>query len=218
MREFALALSFYSTFVPGILGLFYFIQQPRDLKLLSVFFFITMSVEFFLFLIAKHKTNNVWLINLFMLFEGISFFYILSLWTNSVYFKRTLLIFFIVYFIVWIITTIVANTIFDHNAIEKILKCILLSFSSGYILIKYSTESITNIFKEYRFWILTGLLFYFSLTLIVHATGDLITVVNGRPAYLTWFIHSFVNAVTNIFFLIAYLCFFRKRKSYSLSR
>jgi hypothetical protein len=208
-------LSFYITFLPPVIAWYKYATQPRDLKILTCFFYITMIIELGQYLLYKQHQNNIWLINLFSVIEGIFFILLLYLWSKSKVFKRFMIFSMIAFIVFWIETTFIRSSIFVFQDNEKTLKCIIMIFGSCYILTHYAIESTSIIYYEYKFWMITSIMFYFTLTLVVFATSNIILENNTAAYDITYPIHSVVNIITNIFFFIGYLCYIRKVNSYS---
>src|SRR5205085_12303924 len=118
--------------------------------------------------------------------------------------------------IFWLSTTFNINSLLVFNDYEKVLKGLILIVSACYVLINYGLNKTSEIFSEYKFWMLSGILFYFTLTLVVFGTSKIILDDSREVLRLTWPIHSAVNLIANIIFSIGYICFLQKRKLYSL--
>jgi hypothetical protein len=159
--------------------------------------------------------NNLWLINVFAVTEGIFFISLLYYWSTSHLFKTIIKFSGIIYVIFWFITTIFINSIFEFNDDEKTLKCIILIIGTCYVLTHYAIESTSRIYNEYKFWILTGMMIYFTLCLVIFATSRIILDSNQKAITITFPIHSAINILTNICFIIGYICFIRKTNSSS---
>jgi hypothetical protein len=215
MIDFLIFSSLFITFLPPLFAWYRFLIQPKDLKLLSIFFFITLFFELGQYYLYKQRQNNIWLINLFALFEGVILIYWLYLLNASTLFRRFIIVSVLSFFSFWVISTFHMSSIYLFNDDEKTLKCLILIIGSCYVLIHFAIKTTEKVYKEYNFWMLTGVLFYFTLCLVIYATSKF-NLSNNKIAYdITFPIQSAINVITNIIFTFGYICFIRKTNSSS---
>jgi hypothetical protein len=202
-------ISALSILVPLIVSFLRFTALNRDLKILTCFFVFATVIETSNFIEFTHQMNNLWLLNIFALIEGAVFFYLCAKWFDSLKAFRAVMLLFGLYFIYWIYTTFITGNFFDFNDKEKTLKGILLIVISGYLLIRISAEDSLLMTKDYRFWILSAILIYFSVSEVVFATAHF--VLENQPAIQkAWAIHSVINIISNLLFAIGFACSYQK--------
>ena len=179
------------------------------MKILGVFFIFSTTIEFTLIILSEYGIKDIWLINVFAMLEGLVYFYVCGKWFQSEQMFRRVMFLFVIYFIYWLYTTFITGNFIEFNDKEKILKGILLIIVSGYLLIHISKEDSIMLAKDYRFWILSAILIYFSTSEVVFATANF--VLENRPAIqYAWAIHSVINIFSNLLFAIGFACSYRK--------
>jgi hypothetical protein len=202
-------LSTLSILIPLGASLYKYRLLTAELKVLSWLFIFASTVEVINFIQFRSGINNLWIINIYVLVEGAIYLYVIGRWFDSVKLFRLTMALFAAYFIVWACTVFVSHGFFELNNQEKTLKGILLIILSGYLLIRISMEDSITMTQDFRFWILSAMLIYFSLTEVIFATASF--VLENQPAvHYAWAFHSIINIISNLLFAIGFACSYRK--------
>jgi hypothetical protein len=203
--------SAFSIIFPLAVSLYCYKFLSAELKIVCWLFIFAALIEIFNVIVLTTHTNNLRIVNVYVLAEGAVYFYVIARWFESAKMFRLTIALFGVYFIVWIYTTFISGSFSDLNNKEKTLKGILLIILSGYLLIRISTEDSTMMTRDYRFWILSAILIYFSITEVVLATANFI-LENEPVIRYAWTFHSVINIIANFLFAIGFACTYRKSK------
>jgi hypothetical protein len=203
-------ISAFSVLFPLAAALYKFRQLNTGLKILGVFFIFSAAVEAMMIILSGYGVKNVWLANVFALLEAAVYFYLCGRWFNLVEMFKAVMWLFIMYFIYWLLTTFFAGSFLEFNDKEKVLKGIFLIGISGYLLIRISAEDSIMLVKDYRFWILSAILIYFSISEVVFATANFILDNNHPAMEYVWAIHSMINIISNLLFAYGFVCYYRK--------
>ena len=182
----------------------------REMKLLAWLFVFGTVVESFNFIEFSQHRNNLWIVNIYTLLEGVVYFNLCARWMYSPRLFRLGMQLFIIYVLYWIFTTFISGSFLQFNSNEKVLKGIFLIGLSGYALIHLSREDAIMLTEDYRFWILSGILIYFSITEVVFATSNFILDKNEPALRTIWAIHSVINILSNLLFAIGFVCNYRR--------
>ncbi len=209
-------LEYFSTFLPLIAGIITFKKLDKALRLFFLFWVITSVVETITWGLSFANLNNMWLINFYTLFEAIILLYFLIKITGSKFLVKLFIFFIILYSFYWIYANYILWSIFQYNSTDKFIKGILLILSSGLTLLDYTFQTENDLRKSPLFWILGGIFFYFSLTLIIFSTANWIFDNSVPTMNLSWIVHSYIVTLTNILFTIGFLCTLHKNNFSSL--
>ena len=214
LQTFTYKIVYFTTVLVPAIAWITFRRQPADLKLLTYFFTITLIFESLsVFSIIKGGTAN-WIVNIFVAIEGIILLCLLHQWGPPGLFKKLLIMAGAIYIAFWAYINFIAGSIYNFNEEQIVLKGIILIISSCHVLIYYSFSNSGKIYKEYRFWMLTGILFYFTFSLVVFASSKIILKNNKNLLGVIWPMHFWVIIIANLIFLFGFICFMRK-KDYS---
>jgi hypothetical protein len=203
-------LSSFSILFPLAAALYGFRRLNFEMKLLGYFFILSAFVDVTLLITASFHANNLWLLNIFMLIEAAVYLFICARWLHSEKLFRSVMVLFVLYFLFWIYTTFVSGSFTEFNDKEKTLKGILLVLISGYLLIRISQEETIYLTRDYRFWVLSGILLYFLIGVIVFTTANYVLENHVKAMYYSWSIHSVINIISNLLFAYGFLCYYRK--------
>jgi hypothetical protein len=194
-------ISTYAAVVPLVISFFIFrrfnLIQKR-LLLLVVVLFLTEIISTVLW--SKNINNNP----LFHIYTIIEFTILVKIYQSALanYFRPIFLNGLIAAFIIFAICNVIwLQSLFEFNSnvtIVSCLLCILLPIFYFYSLLKDAVLSRLDL--NPMFWISFGLLIYFSTNLITfYLNQDLML----EDRYTIWGIHSVVNTVLVIFYIVA---------------
>jgi hypothetical protein len=208
-------LSTSSILLPFLISAYQYKKLGSELRLLVFFFGFATVVEIVMFTLSRYHLNNLWLLNIFVLTEGFVLCYVLGKWLETRKIFLAAMILFSLYFIFWCLTTFGEQGIFEFNNKEMSFKSIILIFLSGYLLIRLSQEEDTFPLQNFKFWIASAVLIYFSVNLIVFATANFLLEDKFHAMHYSWTIHSIINIIANLLFAYGFLCYSPKINLYS---
>ena len=183
---------------------------PPFLKLFPFFLFLTLLVELTgAFLMA---TNNTPLYNFFSIFEFIFYLYIIK---NIIHNKRIRKIITIV-MVLYPIAALI-NIFFILGSVNKLhittysLGCLLIViFSIYYFYELFKSTASVNLKREPAFWIITGLLFFYTCSFPIFGFANFISAVIAKNIGGVLVI---INVILYVLFAVAFLCRTRIQRS-----
>ena len=206
------------SFIPFILGILFFRFASLDVRVFIIGFMVAAVFDLILFLLAHNRINNLPIVNTYTLVDAFILIYAFSLHFKITKIRLGMLLLALAYSIIWAWDNFIVGDIFSFNAIEKSVKCLLLSGISTYYLFKISKEIKIPIFRNTKFWIGLGYLMYFSITFLLFATSSWFFHESHRSVmHFTWTLHSVFAIMANLVFSYALLCLYRNRNLYSSS-
>jgi hypothetical protein len=208
-------ISSFSVLIPLLTSVYKYKRLNGELKVLAWLFMIAAIIEFALNISAIYGIHNIWISNTFMIAEGFVLFFVIGRWFDSEKAFKITMVLFTLYAIYWGYSTFIIGSIFTFNTTERTVKGIMLIFLSGFLLTRLATHEEIIVSRDYRFWIAFAILFYFSLTLIIFGTANLLFEDHLSVIYYTWIIHSIINIISNLLFAYGFVCYYRKMNSYS---
>lgn len=156
-------------------------------------------------LISSHLSNqginNLWLIDSYVIVEYSLIIMTLSCWESkrwSGIYRVSIPIVIGIYLLLWVISGQKGS----FNSIGQLLECILIVFAALITIYHQIIPSNTTLWKNYKMWILLGILFYFGFTSFVFVLWKIHRI--GLLPNL-WVLHSIVNIISNVLFGISFL-------------
>ncbi len=207
-------ISSLSSLIPVLSAAYQYNHLSKPLKLLAQLLVFGALVEGVNFILSHYKQNNLWLFNLYSITEGFVFCYLMGRWSDS---KRMFIVsisLFFLYLLYWLYSTFIGGSLFGFNSHEKTIKGLMLIFLSGSLLIRISMDESIIMLSDYRFWITSAILIYFSVTLIVFSTATFGFEDHHRAMNYSWVIHSVINIISNLLFAYGFVWHYRKMNSF----
>jgi hypothetical protein len=176
---------------------------PKYLKLFPVFLFLTLVVELF----GTFTTNNAPLYNFFSIVEFVFYLFIIKriLITRIIRFWITVVMIF--YPIGCIINIfLIQKSIYRLHVTTYSIGClIVVIFSIFYFYELFRSTNSVNLKREPAFWIITGLLFFYTCSFPIFG---LINIISSVPL-ITRNIAALlviINVILYTLFAVAFLC------------
>jgi hypothetical protein len=184
----------------------------------SFFLFLTIAVEYVGSAMSAHNRNNVTLYNLFTVFEFTFYlFFYRTLFANPAMKKIiTGVIILYIGFALLNILFIQGRSIFQSYT--YILGCtMMVAFSIFYFYFLFRFPETTSLTKNSFFWIVAGLMFYYTCTFSLYGLENFITSKIRYYNKMLLFISDLLNALLYTLFSIGFLCKINFRKLLGLS-
>lgn len=192
-------LSALSVLIPATAGIYFFRSASRDMQFLAVFIILSLISSLTVTILAIYEINNLWLFHIFTPIEYGFLICVFSFWQRSQLIKKILIWSIVVFFFIWIGAKLLQIEQFDHfYHPTRSLSTIIMTIVSVFTLITINIEEEDLIYKDYRFWVILGVLVSFTGTAIVFNLSDLDLIKS------IWTIHSILNITGNICFACAF--------------
>jgi len=209
-------ISFGSSYLPLIFGLFLFKKHSRDIRLFIYYFSFTAFTDLAVLVTGVNGMNNLIILNFYSLLETYFLLYLFNLCTENKSYKVALKIVAILFTFVWVWINLFENSLYTFNPIDKGIKCLLFIILTVWLLNILSKNIQIQLNKDYRFWFLIAFLLYFSMTFIIYSTATwYINDIQNEAMRYTWYFHSIVTIITNLILTYGIICFYQNRNLYS---
>jgi hypothetical protein len=189
-----------SAFFPVICGLVFIRRLKPELKILMILFVVAAVEEVLMMHFALRRVNVNWVNHFYTPLEYAIFTYVFALWQDQQRVKRVFLWSIPVFAIFCLWDILDRQNLQYTNNFTAAVACALYLIATSYTLVRIERERIELFYKDYRFWILGGLL--------VYAAGSLPYFVFFRQfhSYYLWGFHGGLNVLTNIFYAVGVVC------------
>jgi hypothetical protein len=202
--------------IPFGLGLYSLVRQGNKAGYVSLLMIFAIWTSIELFAITHRGMNNHFWLNLNCILTTTCFVYYYSA-SNQVNY-RWLLFNTGLYFVLSLVWFMTFGNIFEWSIPYVIISNIILVLFSGYSLIQLFNNEPDNLFEQFEFWIHTGVLVYFTCSLIYLSFFPIL--VNSKDLtfiYSIGSVHSTINIIANLIYSYAFICRIRRYKvRYSL--
>jgi hypothetical protein len=206
-------LSSISVFLPIVLGIYSYYKYGSTTEfnvLLCIFLFWGIIEEISLFLALQKGHNHHWL-NINCIVSTILFimYYQLVLESKKIWFYILIgsyLLFTVVWFVFY-------GNLFVWAIPYIIVSHVLMVALSAYSLMQLINREQEDLFRYYEFWIHSGVLFYFTGSLLYLSIFNLLLEdLDTSFIYSLVNVHTIVNIIANLIYTIAFLCRIRTFK------
>lgn len=197
-----------------VAAIFGFIIKTRPtytyLKSVPFFLLLTLFVELIGRYYRLRSINNVWLFNMYTVIEFTYFTYLLYCILKRTFIRR--FIFFIPILCLINILFIQGINTF-HTYTYAISVFIIVFLCIYYYYVTFKEGFIENLLRESSFWLVTGLLIFFTTSLSVLGVMNFIAELPKQTINLTRNILLTVNGIFYFILIIAFVCQINTRKS-----
>jgi hypothetical protein len=208
---FAVSIPFY---VAAVTAGFLLVDRISGIaKVLLAYLVVELMVELFCYYLRTNHRHNLWLYNLFIMFETAMFGGIAAGMVAEKNFRTSAIALLGAFAMVWAGTNFIVSGISVFHPVVQVLQCLLLIFLSGYLLIKVS-GSTESFFRDSRFWFASAIIIYFITTLFVAAITPLITAPGNGQFSNLWIINSVANMFSHILFVFYFVWNSRRKILY----
>lgn len=152
-------------------------------------------------------------INIFCLIEFIFYTWLFHLWGLFNFKLKIIMAIVVSYFMVWIVLVLFAGTVFKPLFYFRILYSLTLIFFAVTTFNKFVIQERAAIFKNPKFWIVAGIIIFFSFYLLIQSANLSLFGATTSKVFrrgLTGVV-SYSNLIVNLIFAIGALCIPRKK-------
>jgi hypothetical protein len=199
-------ISAISGLLPVIAALYNYRHLDSVLKLMALFCLLSIIPDF-VGLITTYLNivfNDLFLIHLFDMMAVIFFTLIYQRAFYKPVFKKMTLIFGITSLVALIFNVIFIESIWSYPSVSNtILSVLLIILSLVYFYDLLSRQEFTYIEKQGMFWINSGVLFYYAITIFLFMLYKKISNADRTNYYM---MQSVMNIIANLIFSVGLLC------------
>lgn len=206
IAEVLVDISVISGLFPVIAAWYNYRHLDSILKLMALFCLLSIIPDFVGLTITYLKIvfNNLFLIHLFDMMAAIFFTLIYQRAFYRPVFKKMTLIFGITALAAMIFNVIFIESMRSYPSVSNtILSVLLIILSLAYFYELLSRQEFTYIEKQGMFWINSGVLFYYAITIFLFMLYKKISNAD-RPNY--YMMQSVMNIIANLIFSVGLLC------------
>jgi hypothetical protein len=201
-----------SVAIPISLGIYGYPRLRIEMKLLMILFLFAAAVDgytFYTFYHTLHKAQYQWAHHLYTPIEFGLLALVFSYWQPRRWLQNVMRVSIPVFAFVCVIILLSEGNVNDLSEIAQALACMLYVPISLSILYDMQRLDPEGIFRDFRFWIASGLLLYSAGSLAYFALHSLIA---RHHLVQVWFIYGTLNVVANILYGVGFLCQYRHPK------
>ncbi len=199
---FHILFSTFSTAFPFIAGLFVYKRLSKELRFLMLFFTGNVVFDLIFSYLAINNIRNLWLFHIYTVFEYGFWIYFFSFLLKNELVRSILRISIPIFILFWFSVKLLWEEWFFFNTVTRPLNSLILIMVSLYTLHQFNKENIYSLFREPRFWIIVGVLVYFSGNILLFSMTNI--VLESHPG--VWLLHSILNILANLCFTRGLLC------------
>lgn len=199
-------ISVISGLFPVVAALYNYRHLDSVLKLMALFCLLSIIPDFvgLITTFLKIVFNSLFLIHLFDIMAVIFFTLIYQRAFYKPVFKKMTLIFGIISFAALIFNVIFIESIWSYPSVSNtILSVFLIILSLVYFYELLSRQEFTYIEKQGMFWINSGVLFYYAITIFLFMLYMKINYADRSTYYM---MQSVMNIIANLLFSVGLLC------------
>ena len=191
----------YCPLIPFLYGAFHFKQLPLPLKifffmqLISLLFTIVMTV------LAKQGINNLWLMNTTMPIYTVLVMWMFSFWETRPLLQKIFKITAILFCILWTTELVVNGSIFQFTKYSRPVMSILFIGIACLAVYEDNKNEEALLVEQPRFWISSGLIIYYSGTLVVNLLGNTLLSISEDVLRDALYLQSVLNLFSSVLYL-----------------
>ncbi len=203
-------LSIISQIVPVVTATRKFRLLPRELKVLSWYFYLSILSGALQIILALNSTRNLWVSQGWVPVQFALVMYPLAVWQPERGLRRAALLSIPLYVIAW---GIVLARLGDMTAMSTYMRPV-----AGVVLIGVSIVLLVRVLvnerlpavEQAQFWTATATLMYFGGTIVFYAMIPLLLTLSLQQMRVAWSSQSVLNVIANLLYAKAFLCVNRR--------
>jgi len=191
----------YCPLIPILYGVFHF---PKLLLPLKIFFFMQLVSLLFtivMTVLAKQGINNLWLMNTTMPIYTVLVMWMFSFWETRQVIQNIFKITAILFCILWATELIVNGSFFQFTKYSRPLMNILFIGVSCLAVYEDNKNEEVLLVEQPRFWISSGLIIYYSGTLVVNLLANTLLRISEDVLRDALYLQSVLNLFTSILYV-----------------
>lgn len=186
-------------------GILRFSSLRTEMRILLFFFIFFLAVNLSSLFFSIALGNNLWLYHLSTLIEFCTFVVVFSFWQPTQKSAFLLRSFIVIFFIVWVLAKIFIEDFRHFDSFTSSIRSTLLVMIALYLLYSLLQRDWQKPGQDFRFWILSGVLIYFTADVAFIALSNLIVNLPRPDVVRLWSLHWLIGIVANILYMTAFL-------------
>lgn len=192
--------------VPFVVGICIWERLSRELKILWIFFLLTVLTDVLVVYLAVNKMTNIWLFSIFTILEYGFLVYVFSCWEGRELVKRALQFSLIIFATIWLCLRLAGIPGAEIYYYGKLVESVVLVALSVHLLYTVNKSGVASLLKSAHFWFGSGVLLYFAGNVMLFALN---IFIETRFISSFWLIHSGLNIVANLCYTGGFLSHYR---------
>lgn len=210
MYKFFLYASAFSALVPFTPAMLYWKYFSKALRVFALFVFIAVMFDMYSVITGYLGINNLDVLHLYTVVEYSFLAYFLHSIIENKRVKNLILISIPVYGVLALSYSIFISNLVGFNSAGRVVECLLLStFALYWFYSLLESDEYTSLKRYPYFWLNSGITLYFMGNVFMFMLYFLLNSPTDRDY---WTVHSVLNVIANLFYLVGFLCSPRPRK------
>ena len=186
------------------------------LKAFAPFIAIDILVSLLTIYMAKKAIHTIPIANALSTFEFCFYIWVFKCIINTLFIKRVCSILLISFPIAVMINVFLIQGFDNFHSLTYSIGCLILIFLSIYYFFElFQTQHAISLAKEPGFWIVSGLLFYYSVSFPLYVSVNLMKNFPIALGNVFGIVCSLMNFILYSLFCIAFICKIQIRKLFS---
>lgn len=195
----------YCPLIPLLYGVFHFKKLLLPLKIFFFMQIVSLLFTIVMTVLAKQGINNLWLMNTTMPIYTVLLMWMFSLWETRPVIQNIFKITAILFCILWVTELIVNGSFFQFTKYSRPVMNILFIGVACLAVYEDNKNEEVLLVEQPRFWISSGLIIYYSGTLVVNLLANTLLRISEDVLRDALYLQS----VLNLFCSLVYVQGFR---------
>ena len=181
-------------------------RLPRELKILSYYFFLSFFSAAGQLTLALMRTDNVWISQSSMPVQFALVMIPLALWQPERGLRTTALVLVPVYIFVWLALLALLGNMNAMSTYMRPLAGALLIGASSTLLVRNVQDETRQVSDDPAFWVATATIIYFGGTVIFYSLSAPLMTMSLPVMRIAWSAQAVLNIIANLLYAKAFLC------------
>jgi len=181
-------------------------RLPRELKILSYYFFLSFFSAAGQLALALMRMHNLWISQSTMPVQYALVMIPLALWQPGRGLRTTALVLVPAYIVVWLAFLALLG---DMNAMSTYMRPLagaLLIGASSTVLVRNVQDETKQVLDDPAFWVATATIIYFGGTVIFYSLVPSLMTMSLPVMRIAWSAPAMLNIIANLLYAKAFLC------------
>ena len=211
-----LRLTAFTIILPTGLGLWFYPKLSLSFRILLLFILSAWTVEMLTVMQSAQKIQGYLYFQIYTFIEFGSLMLIFSMWQSKPRLQRLLIFTVVIVTAVLLILKIYRSESGENfDTLASTIESLVLVAAALLTLISLTSENITFVFSNPRFWVVSAVLIYFAGTVILFSLVNWVLKVQP-DVWIT--VHSALNGTANLLYAYAFYCQYRYSRSLASSQ
>jgi hypothetical protein len=203
-------LSVFSEIVVVASVLFVRKKLTLEMKILGVYFLLSVMLAVIQLMLAFKGMNNVWTFQYFSPIQYSLLMFAFYHWNRETRIGKVILYSIPIFVIVWILGSFWLPNVSDTLNYADPVSAVMLVFASSYTLLTIDRQEGTSVLDLPAFWVSAAAIIYFGGTIVFSSLSVPLLKVSLETMRLAWSTQSIANILANLLYAGGFLCLRRK--------